>query len=421
MRKAIVFSFAVEFAVMLSMMAGFRIASDNWGEAGFGAWALTRRLLSFMAPLLICGIEISLPRSVARHLAITPQESPASYFDAGMLIVGVGLSVASVVLLSWRDAVAVIVFGDAVHAPLVLPLWALLVGYCVYMPCYAYLRGKMRITEASLGHVIMFGALPLIPLLLVRSSAPHALLAMGALWLAFALIWIFAVRSREPRSSLRLGAIVRQLLAYGMPRMYAAFGLLALVTLPPVLVAHREGIAEAGIVAFGMTLVGLSASVVTPVGVSLLPYATRTAASGDGAVLTRLVHRIELAALLVGVAIAAVLFALTPFIARLFLATADEAANGLLRICTLGIVPYVYFVCVRNLLDAIVVRSFVTWAVLIALLSFVLASIVLVGILGVAAQRGFVLAYAISLFVLALQTGIAVRRLVARRSKTEVA
>jgi O-antigen/teichoic acid export membrane protein len=415
MRKAIVFSFAVEFAVMLSMMAGFRIASDNWGDAGFGAWALTRRLLSFMVPLIICGIEISIPRSVARHLTLAPKDSSAAYFDAGMLIVGAGLGVASVVLLLWRDAVAVLVFGDAAQVPLVLPLWALLVGYCVYFPCYAYLRGKMRITEASFAHLIMYGALPLIPLYLVPSSAPSALLAMGGLSLAFALTCIVAVRSGESRSSQQLGTVVRQLVTYGMPRMYASFGLMALMTLPPVLVAHRDGIAEAGIVAFGVTLVGLAASVVTPIGVTLLPFATRTAASGDGAALTRLVHRIELAALLVGGAIAIVLFALAPLIASVFLATPHEGANGLLRICALGIVPYVYFVCVRNLLDAIAVRSIATWAVLIALVTFILASVALVGVVGMDAQRGMLLAYASSLLVLALQSAVAVRRLVAAR------
>jgi O-antigen/teichoic acid export membrane protein len=415
MRKAIAFSFAAEFAVTLSMMAGFRIASDNWGEAGFGAWALTRRLLSFIAPLIICGIEISLPRSVARQLAITPQESPAGYFDAAMLIVLAGLGIASIVLLFWREAVAALIFGDAAHVSLVVPLWAMLVGYCVFIPCYAYLRGKLLITEASLTYVVMFGALPLIPLLLVRSSAPAALIAMGAMWLAFALICIVAVRSTASRSSLRLGAGIRQLLGFGLPRMYAAFGLMALVTLPPVLVAHREGIAEAGVVAFGVTLVGLAASVVTPIGVTLLPYASRTAASSDAEGLSRLVRRIELAALLLGGAIATVLFALAPVIAQIFLATPHEGSAGLLRICALGIVPYVYFVCVRNLLDAMAVRSFVTRAVLVALLAFGLASIGLVGVVGLGPQHGILFAYAFSLLVLALHTGVAVRTLVAAR------
>jgi O-antigen/teichoic acid export membrane protein len=412
MRKAIVFSFVAEFGVMLSMMAGFRIASDNWGEAGFGAWALTRRLLSFMVPLIIFGIEVSIPRSVARHLAITPEESAARYFDAGMVIVGAGLAVASVVLLFWRDTVALLIFGDASHVSLVVPLWALLVGYCVYFPCYAYLRGKMHITEASLAHVIMYGALPLIPLQLVESSASSALLVMGGLSLVFALLCIVTVRSREPRSSLPLGTVVRQLLAYGMPRMYASFGLMALVTLPPVLVAHRDGIAAAGIVAFGVTLVGLAGSIVTPIGVTLLPYATRTAASGDGAALTRMVHRIELTALLVGGAVATVLFALAPLVVRLFLTSAPEGVVGLLRTCALGILPYVYFVCVRNLLDAIAVRSIVTRIVVVALLTFGLASIALIGLVGLGAQHGFLLAYVLSLLVLALQTGIAVRRLI---------
>ncbi len=83
MRRSIAFSAIAELGATLSMVATFHIASDRWGMLGFAEWIMARRVLAFLLPLVTFGLDVGLPRAIAR----SPPGDGEGYLWAAVAIV----------------------------------------------------------------------------------------------------------------------------------------------------------------------------------------------------------------------------------------------------------------------------------------------------------------------------------------------
>jgi O-antigen/teichoic acid export membrane protein len=135
------------------------------------------------------------------------------------------------------------------------------------------------------------------------------------------------------------------------------FALVGLFALPALIAVRTQGIVQAGHLSAGLSLLSLVAGVYGPVGLVMLPRASEQAARGD----LKGLRRIVLKMLAAGVASALVIVAIGEFLIPLFVkwyfGTAFLPAIPVFRMCLLGAVPYVVYVLLRNILDALDVKA----------------------------------------------------------------
>ena len=149
---------------------------------------------------------------------------------------------------------------------------------------------------------------------------------------------------------------VRELLGYGLPRVPGEFALAALFALPTTLAAHFGGIEEAGFVGLGVSLLSVVGSMFAPLGQIVLPSISTMAAHGRTAPLRSGVWRLWLASVTVAAGMVVVLAILTRPLIAVFVGPAFLPAVPVTRLLLLAGIPYVTYVVLRNVLDALDTR-----------------------------------------------------------------
>lgn len=369
MRRPILYSFLVEATVSAVLIATFKIAGDRWGAEAFGAWTLARRILSFALPLATIGIEASL----ARYIAYDPRTNAANYLLAATLVTGMGVGVMSLLFLVAPGALAGVLFGDPALRRFLPPLWALLVAYPLHILFFEYLRGHLRILEANALHLWAFGVAPLIGFYLGTASPEQAMSVIAALVAGPALVFLCSEFARR-RPSFQQGRTLAGTLArFGKARMSASLALTALALLPPLMTARSSGLAAAGAVALGITLIGFAGTLMAPVALILMPTTARHAGLGNAAALQRS-FAVFGALVIPGVVLTCVgVWIVAPFVGEMFLASQPGLARRVLRTAGTGAGCYAAFIVARAMLDATMANARVFHSTLIAGSVFALA------------------------------------------------
>lgn len=353
MKKEYVYAFAVEITNTIVAIVLFELAAARWSAAGFGEFALSRRALALLEPLVVVGLSIAIPRFMAQAYRSDSEVGSDSYFIAALIACCSILAITVVNLLLFCRFFASMVFGDAKYAYLIGPLCLTLVGGCLHVMVYSFLRGSGRIPIANLVHLVMYGAFPLLAITLFGNSVVQVLNALGLFSMSFSVIALAVILRNSKYAAARLIKCMRELLAYGVLRVPAALGLSALLTLPAIFAAHLFTIAEAGNIVFAVTVLGVLGSALTPISVVLLPRASRMIAAGFGHDLNK--HVSDLVRISLTVSIAYVLFIVffADEIALMFFngSAALNAARSV-RIISVAAVPYAFFQCVKSVIDA---------------------------------------------------------------------
>lgn len=361
-RRMIAYSLLVEAAISVVLIATFKIANDLWDPDGFGAWVLARRILAFALPLATIGIETALPR----YLAFDVTRAPADYLLAATAIVLTGMATISTLLFAAPDFFTSILFGDASLRRFLLPLWAVLTAYPVHVLVFAYVRGHLRILEANLLQLWALAVAPLLAFNFATDSPEHAMTTIAVLVALPPAVLLAIELLRKHLDFSQAFDLGRTLVTFGMSRMLSALGLMMLALIPPLIVARQSGLGSAGAVALGVTLVGLAASLMSPIALTLLPVAARQSGRGDATALRVSMKAIEIAAFPVALAAFAVVWLLAPWLAETFLTSQAETGRQILRIAGAGIGSYAVFILTRSIVDAITEKARVFQSTLIA-------------------------------------------------------
>jgi O-antigen/teichoic acid export membrane protein len=135
------------------------------------------------------------------------------------------------------------------------------------------------------------------------------------------------------------------------------FALVGLFALPALIALRAHGVVAAGQFSAGLSLLTIVSSVFAPVGLVLLPRASAQAATGDIAGLRHLVVRmLGGGIILVIMAVIVGELLIPPFVGWYF-GKDFLPAIPIFRACLLGAIPYVVYVLLRNVLDALDVRA----------------------------------------------------------------
>jgi O-antigen/teichoic acid export membrane protein len=204
---------------------------------------------------------------------------------------------------------------------------------------------------------VNLGLLPLVAMSVCGNSVATVLWSSAIMVLmssSAAIAWIVA---RQPLEFIALRVHVNDIARYALPRIPGAFAFGGLFALPATITAHVAGIEAAGVVAFACTLLTCASTIVSPIGIALMPWATGRVACGDVESLRKMTSHVVAATAIWGglMTLAVLLFA--GWGARLFLGDAGSDFSSILRIVALGISPYTLFVSCRAIVDGASARA----------------------------------------------------------------
>ena len=411
LRRDYVTTFATEVIVIASWLVTFRLVAVEFGVAGFGEYALTRRTLSLLSPLVVVGMDVAIARYVA-YAASRRADSTAGYAGAAAAVMAVTVAVASLALLAFSGFFADLFFGSSAYSSLITPLPLLLLGSCIHVVAYGYFRGRSQIQRANLLMVLNQAAVP-VTAVYVGHDVAQILLFMGGGWTAISIAFLVAARP----SVVRLREDTVELLRFGLPRVPGDVLQLTLFALPGILVAHIVDVPTAGIVAFGVAALGMVGTALTPISFVLLPAAAGLFARGWAAeVRQRVLEILRVAVPVLVVAIAVLEFFARPIVTD-YLGPQFNSGAGVLQLIIVGALPWGLYVTLKSVIDARHVRPINARNMAIAFAVFIAAVVISSRLSG--SYATILITFVAALFVLGGLTLVEVFQIIGRVERGE--
>lgn len=397
--KNYVVTFGTEITIMVLGFLVFRIANQQFDEYGFSEYSILRRTVSFLLPLMMVGLGVSIPR----YISLEPKRN--SYFFSGLI----GIVISGTLLLTalgiGRSFFSEIFFGDEKYSSFIFPMGILLMTYGLHAIIYGFLRGKLNIYLANFVQFINVGVIPLTVLFLSDSVLDLIYLNTIALFVSCAIVIGIIFKKYDILVKKKLAKEdSKVLLRYGLPRVLGDFALLAILTLPTYIVLEIQGdILVGGDVAYCMTLLNLVGAAFSPISLVLLPEIASfiTQKRQD------LIQKRFKIFVIVGLSLTTVGYLLFYFFTEFFLQIllGSNFRPNLIeysRIVLLSSFGYGLYIILRSFLDAIHVRATNAYNLLICLGVYLI--FVYFGISNESSVQYFLYSFVISLILLGIIT-----------------
>jgi len=339
-----------EFTVLACQLLTYKLAAHFLGKTGFAEYAVARRTISILYPIVLLGLGVGLPRYVAIAAGRGDQEAKARYMGATLLCVGVSALACVALLSAFGSSLAYLFFGSREYASLLFPLSLVVAGTALHAVVYSYFRGTLDMRSANLLQFVNFGLMPLVAFGLFGGNVRSVIMALGVLSLTVALVALLFTPWKAVVKDNR--AQIKELLRFGIQRVPGDFILMALFALPATFVAHKSGIRAAGFVAFGISMLNVIGSFFSPFGLILLPKAGTLLAAGRNGELRRQVWLLTRITLVVSAVLATGIAFGAETLMRLYLGPDFTEGAGILRLLLLAAVPYSLYTVLRNVIDA---------------------------------------------------------------------
>ncbi|KAB2903195.1 MAG: hypothetical protein F9K27_14450 [Anaerolineae bacterium] len=352
MRQDYFFSLSSEVITLFSTLFLFRLAKHLWGTEGFAEYALTRRILSLIIPIVFVGLGISLKRYLAYHQARIEITTRSRYFLSGLVIMLFTSISAFIILIIFDDTFSLLFFDNPNYQPLILPIAINLLALSLHAVIQGYLIGMLRIRLASLWQVLTIGFLPIAAFGLFSYSVEKGLLALGA----FMLIFEIGIISHILLYEIQLHAMDRQttqeLLGYGIGRVPGTFFFGVLFALPATFSSHAQGVEIAGQVAFAISVLNILGTAFAPVSNVIFPYSSELLGKGEIKRLRKLLIKLMIFVLAVGIAGTLFLELFADQVLQFYLGERLEETILFVRIIAIAFPPYSIYLALRDVLDA---------------------------------------------------------------------
>ncbi len=373
MRKDYIITFATEFFILISGVLVYKLAAIYLGKEGFSEYALSKKTVSLIQPALLIGLGVGIPRFIAYAKSESKNINPDGYFISGLsaiLFIGLFFILA---LNIFRDNAAFLLFGSPDYFYLIYPLSFMLLGLLLHSSCYAYFRGNLMMYKANLLQFINAALIPFI-VFFISTNLVQILLLSGVLWIIISIGFLILILKSIDYKCKDFFLYLKDLLSYGIQRVPGDFCMAGLISLPAILTAHMAGIIEAGLVAFGISILTMAGAFFAPIGLVLLPKASQLLANKDFFLLRH--HILRLLKITVFLTIIGVVFfeIFADAIITLYLGAGFSDAVFTARIIFVSAIAYTIYVSMRSIIDAYYVRAKNTINICYSMLLFIVFS-----------------------------------------------
>jgi O-antigen/teichoic acid export membrane protein len=369
-------SFLVDIALTLltsvatgvSLLLVSRFLAQGLGPEGFGVYSIARRVFFAVAPCATLAMSVAMARYVA--IADSAKEK-SEVLLAGFLLSVVPCFVLCALCWPFRAAFGVLLFRSTGYEATVTSLLFLLMGNAFYVVLYSFYRGAGLMTHANFWQllIVALGPIPLAAFLSSPGQPASVIAAMGALY-ALALVPLVGLgwTMWRTQSPVKWKTMARRLLRYGLARAAGGLILASIFASGPLLAPYLGSLKEAGYLAAGQSVLSLAESGLVAFGLVVLPRAAQMVAQGQHELLRHRIGDVFGLILHLGLFMSVQLMIHADVIITAWLGPSYHAALPIMRVILLAIMPYLVYVMLRSIVDAIEERGVNTWNLLWALI-----------------------------------------------------
>jgi O-antigen/teichoic acid export membrane protein len=371
MKKDYILTFITEITILGSGLLVYRLAADILGKEGFSEYALVRRTISFLLPALILGMGVAIPRYIGYSYSNFKKAN--TYFIAGFIILFFVMLIFSLLINLFQKNVAFLFFGDSKYYYLIFPINIMLIGLIFHSLCYGYFRGNLSMIKANFLQLINMGIVPFLVFFL-KNNLKEIILLNGLIIISVSFVFLTSIAKNITFERNEIYTNLKELMAYGIQRVPGDFGLSGLFSLPSTITAHISGVATAGYIAFGTSLLNMIGAGFAPLGLILLPKASQLIANKDFKILkTYIIKILKITFILTVLGI--VFFEIfADKIILIYLGTLNSDLLIITRIIIIASIGYTIYVAMRSIIDAYYVKAINTKNIFISLIFFLIVS-----------------------------------------------
>ena len=121
-----------ELLIVLSQLFVYRTAAHLFGTTGFSEVALARRSVNLIQPIVLLGLTVALPRYIAFASGRGETLAIKRFFGATLRCMLISLLLALVLIFTFRNWVAFLLFGSSAYQFLVPPIMLMLAGVVLH-------------------------------------------------------------------------------------------------------------------------------------------------------------------------------------------------------------------------------------------------------------------------------------------------
>lgn len=350
-------------------VATIRLLAGGLGPEEFGAYTLSRRVLATIVPISTLSMGVAIPR----YLGVAQDDAEgARVFLAGLLLTVAPGLVFALIGGALATPLSRLLFHADGYSVLLLATLVAVLGYSLYTALYSQYRGTRQMWKANLWQTALSSLGPLL-VALVYARRGHADLVVGA---GAAITGATLV----PLVALTLGALERcggraairgelqRLAQYGLPRVAGGFALGGLFSVGPFLAPHFGSLREAGYLSAGQSALLVLEGGLASFGIVALPEMARLVGQGRRQEIRGIVQEIVALVLHTGLfgLVQGVMWA--DVIVSVLLGPEYAQAVPIMRIVVLASAPYLAYVMLRSVIDAVEERAVNTLNLFLAVL-----------------------------------------------------
>ncbi len=323
-------------------------------DVAFSEYALSRRNISFLQPLLMIGLGVAVPRYVSIH----PKRD--SFLPASLILMAIVSFLFLIGMTLGSHFFSMLFFGHLSYQTYILPLCLLLIGYGFHAILYGYLRGKKEVYFSNLIQLVNIGFLPISVLLFTQNV--QLLLWLNGLFLLVSCVIFGLTIFIQRQINMDYQSLLddaKLMLKFGLPRILGDFALLAMLTIPTYIVLSlQKNVLTGGDVAYSITLLNLVGAAFGPLSLVLLPEIGGFLAEKRIDLIKKRFYVFVLSSFILTVIGYLAFYFFHEFILNLLLGKDHRnEIFDIAQIVLLGSFGYVLYIILRSFLDAIHVKA----------------------------------------------------------------
>ena len=394
--RDLVFTSITSFAVTISLIFVTGILAKGLGPEEFGAYSLARRFIANVAPLILFSMGVSLRRYVAMS---DQKDMQGIYIFTALIVIGCMLLIVTCASLIVGKQLTYIIFHSEVYLGLYYASLFFVGCYCLWVIVSSSLFGMQKIRKANILQFFIGAVFPLSIAYLFSETKTsiEIIIFIGSGHLISLFVLIPVIMKTRGLSLDKIKASFITLFKYGVPRTPGDFAFAGLFSIGPFLAAYFGSLKDAGFFVVGQYVFRVMEAAIAAFGQVALPKIAQLLSLGDDEYLKTNIESLMIMIFQLGLFATIHTFLWVGEIVFIWLGPDYLETVSIMKILILSIAPYLGYVMLRSVVDAIEVRAINTLNLFLALSFSAVLSIVLqfcgLGMIGLAigSSAGFAL------------------------------
>jgi O-antigen/teichoic acid export membrane protein len=349
------------------------------GVSQFGVFNIAKRASTVICYIILLELGISIPRYFAMNVRKN-KKLAFEYYQTGMYLITITSFVAAIMALIFPDFIAKLLFGTSGYESFVIPMIIFSIGLCFNTFIFSAYRGAEFFYLYSIVQIVT-QIVNMVVIFFCRNAGIAVILnywGVSNIIISLVLITIFAILNSVPLfvKINRFRQRVKELLVYGVPRIFGDIIQFSYYLLPLMFVNKRFGNIESGLFSASTGILQSFLPFFSYIGIILLPKVSQALVDGKIEKVQKQINVLMVLYLLfAGIAVAIGSIFAKPIMILLY--SSNYAHNlDIARILLITLIPRAQFLLLRNPIDAVSIKPYNTINLTLSMMIMIMVMVI---------------------------------------------